>query len=393
MNRFWESRTMSPPTTDTFSNISINTTNISMNMMSTNSPTPRESRSAEELCLAPEGPTSISTNSFWMTSDSSSRCDLDSCDNLSVIAPSQIGHVHHNCPAASPTRNPQHQQVPKPLPSAMERCLSCMSKLGQGGQLSGPDVLRPSWTMDLTSNSSPQEPGNCDRLSLSSHGSSSGGGVTEYYYDTPRSVLVGDMRRGATCRAHTPPAPLGQNNGQMSYHGYGNCPVSPHARPNCESPQRRNESPNGYRLGQCGVSGPVPGTPIYYNIPEQLPPQKSSSAVTGSGSSRGSINLTPHNSGPYENYDFPRVAPPVTINPGSGLAGQSQSGSSQGSCCNGNCNGASHLTNANIDWNKVGFLHTLRRKYKCPIIWYMTCFCGIQYCMNMSKLLDLDTSC
>lgn len=267
------------------------------------SPTPRESRSAEELCAAAEDSNGTASG-LWMASDTSSRSDIDNCDNRSTC---QI-------PNHQPSSSPVKQTVGKPLPSSMERCLSCMSKLGQGNVY---DILSPSWTMDLSTNSACHNTslgsGNSDRLSISSHGShGSGGAAVDFCYDTPRSVLVNEIRRGH--RSSTPPA---QHN-CTTCHGRTCVTVSGRS---CESPQRNATGRNGcaaqahmnclcqhHHPQQVGTAA----GPIYYSIPEQ-----------------------PSKQGPFENYDVPRSA---------------LLHASRMNCCSGSC--ASNGTSS-IEWSKV----------------------------------------
>ncbi|CAL8106892.1 unnamed protein product [Orchesella dallaii] len=362
------------------------------------SPTPRESRSAEALCNACNDNITGQTGSMWMSSEASSRCDLDSCDNISVISPEDAAsnlhdqtHGHPKHPA-SPARTPaqgQPLQIAKPLPSSMERCLSCMSKLGQQGQ----DILSPSWTMDLNVSSAPNNTtappplssvnngpqgsigsGNSDRLSISSHGSS--GGVTEYYYDTPRSVLVAEARRNAAARASTPPGVF--QNGQMM-HANGSCSSSSHyssgtTQPSangCSSPYRnpRNNQLTSHGCAANGFAPPVAGQQgaATATCPTgchcQSHPRVMNSSAAGHGNSpiyyngvaeqkahggKPPINL--HSSsashvGPYENYDFPRCTHPISFPP---------SVNHSCSCCPGEHSAATSTCGHSngIDWSK-----------------------------------------
>jgi len=379
---------------------------------------PRESRSAEALCTACGEHPQVNFNgagagqqSMWKSSDSSSsRCDLDNClDNISLVhcpdeSIPQKAHVspaHRNNPLSQQN---QPLQIAKPLPSAMERCLSCMSKLGQQGTQ---DILSPSWTMDLNSLSNstgagnggssnghsgnsmgvalPQGSigsGNSDRLSISSHGSSGGGGGGggcgpnggEFYgnYDTPRSVLVAEMRRGNSNngRCNTPPGVFQGGNGASNCHfssTSGQQQPGHTGQPSCGSPYRRPPvSSCGLSNGQataaapggsnniigCGVGnchcqrGPVGvvvgvnNSHIYYNsVAEQQHTNNKSHKAP---------NLHPgHLPGPYENYDFPRCVQPPPQGAHSLNSYPSYSGESVVSGCVGS-NGPS-----SIDWTKV----------------------------------------
>lgn len=365
-----------------------------MAIAATMSPTPRESRSAEALCNAcNDNIIGQPSGSMWMSSEASSRCDLDSCDNISVICPEDVHHLPEHAShaqakhPASPARHPsqgQPLQIAKPMPSSMERCLSCMSKLGQQGQ----DILSPSWTMDLnvTSTAPPLSSastsnglqgsigsGNSDRLSISSHGSS--GGVTEYYYDTPRSVLVAEARRNAAVRAATPTGIY--QNSQMVHASSTSCNTTSHypssngSGGSCSSPYRNPRSNHGgcsangfassvtVQQGACTaascpsgchcqahqrvMSSSVTGlgnSPIYYNgVAEQKAhggkPPINLHLTTASGSNGGA--------GPYENYDFPRCTHPVSF--------ASTVSQTSGGCCPVERTTCGH--SGGIDWSKV----------------------------------------
>jgi hypothetical protein len=364
-------------------------------MMQTIMQAPRESRSAEALCSAcaeVNGVPAGNCGQMWMSSDSSSsRCDLDAFgDNTSLVhCPDEnIMKVQHQ-QQLSPARhniNPlagQPLQIAKPLPSAMERCLSCMSKLGQQGQQ---DILSPSWTMDLNSlgssaasgnnggsNGNAGHPssvplpqgsigsGNSDRLSISSHGSGSGGGGGggngggEFYgnYDTPRSVLVAEQMRRTSNGRNTPPGHFQQGGGGNGCH-FNNTghqgQSSPYRRP-CNNPGGGNNVMGCGGNCHCRQSVGVNNSHIYYNsVAEQ---QLSSKAMKGAPGA-GGINHHAVAGGPYENYDFPRCvqsqpAQPHSLNsypsyPGESLGGGNSSSSSV--CVGGG--GAS-----SIDWTKV----------------------------------------
>lgn len=303
---------------------------------------------------------------------------------------------------ASPARNPaqgQPLQIAKPMPSSMERCLSCMSKLGQQGQ---DNILSPSWTMDLTVTAPPATnngapvlnngsnslgSGNSDRLSISSHGSS--GGVTEYYYDTPRSVLVAEARRNAAARASTPPGIFqnGQQQPMVISGGAPGCNTNSHYQGSngsggggCSSPYRNPRNvhgcANGFGVQQQGA--PCPAGCHCHNHPQRVM-NSSAAAAPPSGSAPGHVGNSPiyyngvaeqkahggkppinlHSSGsstapgPYENYDFPRC---TTTHPLSFPPGNHSSAAACG-CCPGEHSSCAH--SAGIDWNKV----TKMKKY------------------------------
>ncbi len=341
---------------------------------------------------------------MWMSSEASSRCDLDSCDNISVTSPEDLATLHeqnahaHVKHPASPARNLAHGQplqIAKPMPSSMERCLSCMSKLGQQGQ----DILSPSWTMDLnvtsTGNTTVAQPlaststtngpqgsigsANSDRLSISSHGSS--GGVTEYYYDTPRSVIVAEARRTAAARSSTPPGVF--QNGQMAHaSGSGNgsinngssgsashYPGSNGSGGGCSSPYRNPRSnhggcsTNGYASSVAGQQGATTASACPSGCHCQSHQRVMSSSVSGHGNSpiyyngvaeqkahggKPPINLHPVSGGsngahgPYENYDFPRSIHPMSF---------SHTAPHAGGCYPGEHTSCSH--SGGIDWSKV----------------------------------------
>lgn len=194
--------------------------------------------------LSPTPPERVSTDELHI------HCP--SMDTFSSRTDSVVDAMSH-CHSASPMGQP-------PQASAMERCISCTSKLGQAGaaQASAGDLLKPSWTMDLSLNNG-NEGGLCnaDRISLSSHGSSG----CEFYYDTPRGAMIR--------KTGTPP--------------YFNC----HAQ--MESPTRTR---GGCRspLPQCTHSC---GGHHYYNVPEH-------------GVEILKPNCKMQLPGPYENYDVPR---------------------------------------------------------------------------------------
>ncbi|OXA52055.1 Protein Dok-7 [Folsomia candida] len=429
-SRLSEMRTLSSmPCHESSANISvINMNQPAPSSSSSSSSTipcaPRESWSAEALCSACSSAGEMNhqqanhQSQIW----SDSRCELlDNCDSISMCPAAggvdESSHHHHpnNYPPSSssartvtvgphsPARNPAGTalQIAKPLPSAMERCLSCMSKLGQQT-----DILSPSWTMDLNVSAASASmggggggtanlpssstglqgsigSGNSDRLSISSHGSGSGvgvggGGPAEYYYDTPRSVLVAEMRRNA--RSNTPPGMFQNgssnqmsnpchNGGQTQQGGITSTAVC--ASP-CRGPRNHNisiapqpqpcpnQSYNGAAvcvLGNChcqqqpSVMGGQQqsgggGGHIYYNgVAEQKslggnkthPPQPINLHMAGA---------TTGGPGPYENYDFPRCVPPPAQNPGLGCYPYSEGASTSGIGLNGTSSMSS------IDWNK-----------------------------------------
>lgn len=273
---------------------------------------------------------------FWSTESAAghhNHADLDSnygCGDTASV--SEMHDIVHN-----ETWTGEMGYPGRGMPTSLERCMSCISKLGApsmsrsstataSGTPGAPPLFSPAWTMENTGpcvhHNAQQNAtfnrstggSNSDRMSLCSHGSSSGNSE----YSVPR-LPCANISNHVDCswheRAHgvttPPPQPLPvppkspkiQAIAQVANSSAANRGTSPNSHPpQCQCAPARPPKP--LQLSNSANNSPSKKTPKKPPMPLPIAAPLTSMC---SCQAQQSAEITNSMAGPYENYDIPKM--------------------------------------------------------------------------------------